>query len=369
MPERRAGRIIAHTYKGPTEPHKHNRGVREFESWFADIANDFTNGHGIMDGLLVYYARKAEEAGRYKITVLDLGSGAGGLSTSLKLDPAIIPQTRAFLWSQPDFQINIVGLTDSPTVEMHSKELPLKADDSQLGLVDQAVNRQIFVSNFAYTLSRTQTLECFLQERGIRGLDMIFAIKSLRYLPRVIFEEAVKTGVNFLIPEGRFLAYHYACNVPGYAGAKDTGFNTNADPNTPRGKEVHKFVEFLNANTPDFSATEVLQRVGADYKKYREYVTRAFKLYSKLGVLKNIMIKFIEEEAGKGLPVTATAADKQHMIEYVILSLCYTKLQAQRRLRDHTVKSDDFLIHLSGVDLRFINTDQTEGTGFVLKKH
>lgn len=367
MSERRAGRIIAHTYKGPTEPHKHNRGVREFESWFADIANDFTNGHGIMDGLLVYYARKAEEAGRYKITVLDLGSGAGGLSTSLKLDPAIVPQTRAFLWSQPDFQINIVGLTDSPSAEMHSKELPLKVDDSGLSLMNKTVNQQISVSNFAYTLSRTQTLECFLQERGIRRLDMIFAIKSLRYLPGIIFKEAVQTGVNFLVPEGRFLAYHYARNVPGYVGAKDTGFNTNADPNTPRGKEVHRFVEFLNANTPDFSAVEVLERVKAD-REYRSHLIRSLRLYSKLGVLKNIMIKFIEGETGKGLPVTATAADKQHMIEYAILSLCYAKLQAQRRLRDYEVKSD-FLRKLSGADLRSISTDQTEGTGFVLKKH
>lgn len=376
MPEHRAGRIIAHIYRGPTEPEKHNRGVRSFEGWFRKIADGYDDPlylpssirrRGVMDGLLVYYARKALEEGRSKITVLDLGSGAGGLSTSLKSDPAIVPQTRAFLWNHPDFHVDIVGLTDAPSEEMFLKELPLKINNSRLGLVDQTVNKQISIRNVACTLTRVQTLKDFLQVQGITELDIIFAIKSLRYLPRVIFEETIQSGVNFLVPEGRFLAYHYARNVPGYAGARDTGFNTNADPATPRGKEVYNFVEFLNFNTPDVPFKEVLERVKAD-REYRNHLKRALRLYAKLGVLKGIVIEFVEREVKESLPQTAKAADKQHIIDYGILSLCYTRLQAQRRLMDHTVKRN-FLLNLSGVDLKFISTEQTEGTGFVLKKH
>lgn len=376
MSERQAERIIVHTYRGPTGPEKHNRGVRSFEGWFRKIADGYDDPlylpssirrRGVMDGLLVYYARKALEEGRSKITVLDLGSGAGGLSTSLKSDPAIVPQTRAFLWNHPDFHVDIVGLTDAPSEEMFLKELPLKVNNSRLGLVDQTVNKQISIRNVAYTLTRAQTLKDFLQAQGITELDIVFAIKSLRYLPRVIFEETIQSGVNFLVPEGRFLAYHYARNVPGYAGARDTGFNTNADPATPRGKEVYNFVEFLNFNTPDVPFKEVLARVKAD-REYRNHLKRALRLYRKLGVLRSIDFGFVEQQVREVLPATATAKDRGHLTYYEILALCYKKLQAQRRLMDHTGKRNS-LLNLSGVDLRFISTKQTEGTGFVLKKH
>lgn len=355
--------IIAHSYTGPREGPKHSRVVHDVEQGFAELGVP-------LDGLLSEYflskARTEATEGNHRIVMLDVGSGYGRLATNILDAPRAIRGTRALLREHPEFELSIVGFTDSESIGHHRQQLPLVVNRERLGQADKRINQRISASNFAYTLAAWQTLEGFLKHIHINELDLILATKSLRYLPPVIFQEVLQTGVAHLRVGGRFIAYHYAQEVPGFLWPYNNGFNTNA----PLSSETGQFVAVLNAHTPKPLPEYVLQKgvVARDANRYKELVNRGIELYQRLNISDDPDKKLpalTEEEVG----IARTKAETIDMLAQLTLVTAFKRYKEYKELVDLMQKRsiiERIPKSIPGVELQW--THQGSVGGFILKK-
>ncbi len=194
-PERQA---YANSYNGPVT-----------ERTPVDCANEWRKlGLGSIDSLLSEQLAVAAQAGKNKVTVLDIGSGKEAkLLHAIMTDRSIAPESRRFLSSHPRMSFQLIGLTDA-------------IDEQSFGqttiqdTVQEPDIRGIF-KNVAYTLTAAQTLGRFLEQEEISEINLGLATWSLAYLPPGIFGEVVGTTVNHLASKGRFLGVGYNDTVSG----------------------------------------------------------------------------------------------------------------------------------------------------------
>ncbi len=402
--DKKATHVVANIYRGPREPAKHNRGIRAVEYGFGELDLSF-------DGLTRLYLEKALMEGRTEVVGLDIGSGQGGLMRSFLENPTLGEGTRDLLRYHPELRLKLIGFTDAPSVDMHLKELPLNANPD---LVDNQ-NGQISAANYAYTLTRWQTLKSFMDDKGIEGLDFILATKSLGFVSPVIFEETLHTGVDALVPPGQgfdekfqggmFIAYYFGGHLPWSWGSRNNGFRTNAGPmnlfkrhwtlvrrnNLPvidaapesrfhyvsadtgevvYGSMVDQYVAVLNAYIDTPLAHEVNKKdriLSKDPDEHRRLVERAWGFYKRLGVLSDQDIQLAQEKISSQLPAEHGSIARFDLLAKRTLALAFRKYEVLKR-RANLQEKRGIVEGIPGVDLRWTHKEEPNGGGFVLTK-
>jgi hypothetical protein len=143
---------------------------------------------------------------RQEINFLDLGSGDNAalirqiINDKGDKDTSFLKKTREILESHPDFRIRIVGLTDAKSPDDFLKREPIKPVVSFTP--PHPTDGQILAENVSYTLSQEQSLERFLDEVGMKDLDIVSATMIFPYLDFGLFSRDVKAIIDALRSNG-----------------------------------------------------------------------------------------------------------------------------------------------------------------------
>lgn len=334
--------IYARGYKGPTDESRSQGGLNRVGRLVAQSGLS-------MDGLLTLSLINAKQRGCHnEIIGLDIGSGNFRWAASVLAWRGIAPQARAFLGAHPDFRINLLGLTDSPSVAAHLQELPVKVSPFALTTKDKLINERIRARNIAYTLTASQTLEQFLQHQGINEIDFILAVNSLRFLSPNVFKEVVYTGVKSLRTGGRFIAYYFTGNLPWAAGGHNEGFNSAAARLTSLTTGRQEFVEreiqeiklthlmaVLNGNAPLAEERQYLvdEIMKLDPDEYKTLIRRGWDFYRRLGVLTEEEIKRVITEIDKQVPQYPPEQMLQKLARRTLMR-AYYRFEKRERLKN-----------------------------------
>jgi len=163
-------------------------------------------GMGGADGLFSGQIELALSQGRHEMNFLDLGSGDNAalirqiINDKGDKDTSYLKKTRETLESHPDFRIRIVGLTDAKSPDDFLKREPIKPILSFTA--PHPTDGQILAENVSYTLTPTQSLGRFLDEVGMKDLDIVSATMLFPYLDFGLFSRDVTAIIDALRPNG-----------------------------------------------------------------------------------------------------------------------------------------------------------------------
>lgn len=349
-------RVHTSLYNGPTSYTDHNRGVGQVETLFRELGNSF-------DSILTTRLEAAAQAGRSSVTVVDIGSGEGGMLRNFLTDPQVGEKSRSFLNQYPDFKLRMIGLTDSPDEAHHLTEKPLGEDESKLDDEARSINTRIDATNYYYSLTRLQTLDRFFQAQNIEFMDLALATASLRYLSPAVFEEVVKTAVGKLHPGGEFIATGFVGSHAGFAGSRNERLNVrNIPPGTSRKSMLYE----NNAEFPSGAINKgILSGVAS---QEQAAFGQAANTYKRLGVLADEEIA-AEREAIKSDERYAGLTSRQelHLLANKTLSRGFTRLR-ERKDTERTKSKQAILESIEDVDRVYLGSNQDSPLSFVLTK-
>ncbi len=273
----RPQKIWAAQYQGPTSPEYHSRSIMDID----DGLMEFTDGKNTVafDYLMASGMKRAKLMGRKEFTLLDIGSGDGGIFQDFLSTPLIAEDSRAFLAQNPDFKVLFIGITDSPDTKSHNTYKSFEIDQLRLSDEDKRINSQVEVRNMHWSLTRTQSLADFLDANAIGSVDLAMATESLRYVSTRVFKDTVETVVQRLVIGGRFVCQGFTGTEPGFSSRKDNYFKVT--PYSEKDPTVWK---------------RLLRTLGTDRELEDEYpdltkqqlqegLDRAIGVYVRLGLL------------------------------------------------------------------------------------
>lgn len=200
------GHTISSGYHG-TEVQPQYRGIAACEQlWNREITV------GSFDELIYEQLKNAKQSGRDKVVVLDIGSGKGNLFREYLAKDESGQKGKEFLTQNPDFNIEMIGITDAQSVGELLKEEGIVPKGSTAPPYE---NKQIKAKNIKYTLTYQQGINNVLQAQNIEGIDLCVSTVALTYLGPQVFERTIEEIVDKLHPGGQMVAYDYSGITPG----------------------------------------------------------------------------------------------------------------------------------------------------------
>lgn len=203
--------LKAGLYRGPIARNVHDRTVPACESQWAQAI-----GVTSLDTLLRAQLEIAHSQQRPLVNLLDVGSGDGGLLKGIVNNPFQLPETTAFLTSNPNMQVNMLGLTDARTSANHLKEVTE---------ITASKDSPLVARNIGYTLTSAQHLRDFLTHMNAEKTDLILATCSLQYLGPSTFNQTLRDALNSLRgPGSTMVTAVYSNLAPGVIVDPEKGF-------------------------------------------------------------------------------------------------------------------------------------------------
>lgn len=313
------GKIHAAVYKGPTSPKYHDR------NW-SQIEKLLSRGNLSFDMALSRRLESMVKEGRTEATVLDIGSGEGGLMRSFLTDPEFCVNSKSILRSHPSIKLRFVGLTDAPVPSLHLTEKPLKADISGLDAGTLLLNERVTAQNFYYSMTKKQTLEQFLHSKSVESIDVALAIETLRYLSPRVFEEVITTVMRRMQSGGEFIATSFVESIPGFRGVSNEQLDIHAIPEGVSRKSM------LEENTSQFTkgAIKRAQQEG-DLDTEMQAFEQAAATYKRLGVLTGEDIQSVQENLDKDYRNKhLNPREKLFLLANITLSMGFNNLRKQK---------------------------------------
>jgi hypothetical protein len=322
------------------------------------LVNDELKGSGkTLDDFLAEQLVSAFNAGRSEAVLLDIGSGTGELFASFIQDYSMGKKSRAFLRTNPQFKVQMIGLTDSPTASHHLKVMPIELLDGMLKEDSKRLQEQVEIRNVYYSLARGQSLNDFLKTQGIETIDLAVAIQSLRYLGPKVFEEVLQTVVSKMPRGGKLIASGVSESVPGYDGACGDEFYVpekliHPDRATRRSMLYWKGIEPGAAEKSDPEAE-------------KEALEAAWQTYKRLGVLTDERI----EEVRQSFEQTAGITDRARFawLAHTTLEEAFVKLKSRQKINATNVKSQK-LMEVRDVVLQYFVPPKEGNIGIIVTK-
>ena len=271
-----AERIFAGRYFGPNGPDYTARGVREVEIMLENLVK--------FDHVLHGQLELALQAGRSEVVVLDIGSGEGELFADFLRNPKVGKKSRAFLGAHPEFKVRMLGLTDSPDAESHLREKPVNINEDKLDNESKRLKEeQLEIKNVYYTLTRTQTLEKFLQAQGVETVDFALATCSLMCFSPKVYEEVLQTTVAKMRKGGKFVASLIAPSI--YDTFPTSYVDSLTTYGMPLGDAARKWLIYVNTCPRSVKNVAKYAKYPQDIKDERRALEAAWKTYERIGVL------------------------------------------------------------------------------------
>lgn len=344
-------------YKGPTSASFHDRDFRRIESILPEVTDS-------LDTMITRSLEAAQQAGRSHATMVDIGSGDGGLIRNLLSDPQAGFQAREFLRTHPDFTMRLIGLTDASEAKDHLRENPLNADTTQLDEENAAINTRIDAHNYFYSLTRTQTLNDFFQTQDIDTVDFAVAIESLRYMSPVVFEEVMQATLARMPSGAQFLATSFVGSHAGFTGSKNERLNVqHIPPGVSR-----KSLLYDNNNRSDRVAIQKGTLSGNQVAEQTAF-DQAATTYQRLGVLTEEEIT-TEQQAIEADEHTRNLHPRQkfHMLANRTLSQGFDRLRS-RKNTERTQRKLGILTSLEGIHVQPFRPQNDLPSGFLITKN
>ncbi len=344
-------KAVTGLYLGPTEPKYFARGISSIDGLITETGES-------VDSLMLDRLKDAVVNGRSEVTVIDIGSGDGFMMKDLKEYNLQSLKLKAFLVDNPGLRLNVIGLTDSQEPNLQDTEKPIAIDYSKIDSLNQAINQQINVKNFYYTLSRTQSLEAFLDSHGINTVDLAFAIESLRYLGPKVFEEVVSTTISRIPQGGRFVGTGFTGSHPGYRGISSSAVLNIR--NIPEGINRKAMLDLAN-KIEYFEAAKRKASQPGNAEEEEKALDEAINTLKRLDVLTDDEITE-EEEKVKERPLNER--ERFYYLGGQIMKIGLSKLR-QREYQKLDDQKQHIIANLSGVSSKIIR----DGRGFSFTKN
>lgn len=245
--------------------------------------------------------------GRDEVVIFDFGCGRGDFFKSIIKggENDILRQTTEMIRNHPNLRVKLLGLTDVTGLQAR------RMSDQELANGTDLKNPEAEPKNLSahidyYGVTAAQTLEKYLDSKGITTIDVAFAVQSLPYLPANNFEAVLETIIARLRPGiGTFASGPYASQVP--------GFFEEYTPYNYHDEDFH--FSNLIKKTPDRpSLQSTLREKGkrftkpdADIHQEVALLQAAFEKYKELGVLSQ---EKIDENIDRLLPLATRGLNR-----------------------------------------------------------
>ncbi len=192
-------------YSGSKDSSHFARGIKECQELW-NIENAFRVG--TFDDLVVRQLDNALLREQSAITIVDLGSGSGGIfqhfiqeleniQNGTPKTKTQVPKTSDFLQTHPDIQIHLIGLTDALTSDEFNTHDRDYSNDN---------NPQVTFENISYSLTREQSYAQFLRDHSITEVNLTLATFSLPYFHPFLFQKTIREVIDSLTEGGMFIA-------------------------------------------------------------------------------------------------------------------------------------------------------------------
>ncbi len=201
-------------YRGTVLTQYHNRNITGYEKFWNKEA---TLGVGKFDTLLLQQFLHAEAQGRGNVTLVDIGSGSGGLMTSflanlryagqtdLPEELQLAPEATRYLQTHPEMHLRMIGLTDAKAPFQFNTRTNLSNTWTR--------HPQVTAENVYFSLTKDQTYAEFLRENDIDETHLTVAVFSLPYFHPFLFRDTVETAITSLGEGGVFVGAPYGHEV------------------------------------------------------------------------------------------------------------------------------------------------------------
>lgn len=205
-------RVQSGIYKGEHGHPYLSRGIKTAEAYWNNEKLNGEENTRTFDTLLTDSLQIAEKKEEHEIVVLDIGCGYGNVFRDFLNDPDQAPKAKAFLKEHKDMKLRMVGLTDASTASDHLVRTQLEHNLSSQGINDNQVESYIA----RYSLTAAQRLSEFLKSQNIEKINVAVATWSFPYLGPNTFDGVLRDIIDYLAPEGKFVATPYWNYAPGF---------------------------------------------------------------------------------------------------------------------------------------------------------
>ena len=186
-------------YRGPMREIRLTRDIEQCEMFWPLESNEG------LDAILAKQISLASRRQEDTVTVVDIGSGMGGLINNVVDDlqvnlsrTSVLPQSATALSQNPDIRLRMIGLTDARSENEFSRRV---ASDTG--------NPQVSGTNVLYSLTKDQTFADFLKSQDISKIHLALGTWSFAYFHPFLFRDTIRTTIHSLTPQGELVVGVY----------------------------------------------------------------------------------------------------------------------------------------------------------------